>query len=197
MLRGSCELALLWAQVPLPLLFCCCAAESTTSKLCVKFRAQKAFTHCLRWLPAAGPAPCYLFSFLLRGGKTQLDGNKVTAGMVRHAVAQLCPVGAWGRYLVHRFTIKKHAFPDPKNEKEWHKAAMWPGLKWYQNITYEALRIDIVAVLKRCGIFIRKTCHAFRMFAAQEMELLGFPLDVSARLGTLLVSLYVHVQAQN
>jgi hypothetical protein len=66
-------------------------------------------------------------SFPLRASKTQGIGKTSFAVMTAAYDPLRCPIRALGAYLIEKFTIYGHCFPDPRNKEEWQSAAIFPG----------------------------------------------------------------------
>lgn len=141
---------------------------------------------CLRQLPritnahilCAGPAPAFLLSAVIRGGKTMENGKLGYAGCIRHQLALLCAHGALARMLCHRFTIEGEPFPSLLTPEAWHILSLWRGLG-AGNIGYEAQNKALAAAFAACGIIIKKSTHAFRVLAARVMDEAGIDDTVS------------------
>ena len=58
-------------------------------------------------LMLAGPAPCFLISAVVKGGKAQKNGKKGFLGAIRHENAFKDCHAAMGRWLVRRYTIQQ------------------------------------------------------------------------------------------
>ena len=58
-------------------------------------------------LMLAGPAPCFLISAVVKGGKAQKNGKKGFLGAIRHENALKDCHAAMGRWFVRRYTIEQ------------------------------------------------------------------------------------------
>ena len=70
-------------------------------------------------LPGVGPNDCYMYPFVLRGGKTCTAGRCQFAAATRHSNVILCPLDTLGTYLFMLFTMGNQPFPDAEIEEEW------------------------------------------------------------------------------
>lgn len=119
-----------------------------------------------------------LMSAVLRGGKRQFGGKVSYAGGIRHKQALLCFQGAMARLLVQRFTMNREPFPDPRDKQTWRNTPVWPGDDPTSSISYTQQADCLREYLQEAGIFIRKLTHAFRMYAARELDLQGVADEV-------------------
>lgn len=55
----------------------------------------------------SGPAPCFLMSAVVKGGKVQKNGKKGFLGAIRHQNPYKDPHASTGRWLVRRYTIEQ------------------------------------------------------------------------------------------
>lgn len=120
----------------------------------------------------AGPAPAFLLSAVIRGGKTFENGKVGYAGCIRHRLALLCAHGALARMLCHRFTIQREPFPSLLDADAWYNLMLWRGLG-VGNMGYEAQNKALAAAFLALEITINKNTHAFRVLAARVMDEAG------------------------
>lgn len=135
--------------------------------------------HCLAHLCVAGPAPAFLLSAVIRGGKTFENGKMGYAGCIRALLPLMCSQRALASMFCHRFTIKAEIFPSLEDEEAWYYLPLWRGSGSRRkgdddgelgNIGYDAQNKALEAAFRELGIFINKVTHAFRMLAARVMD---------------------------
>lgn len=85
----------------------------------------------------------------------------------------LCPHGALGRHLAHRYTINAIDFPDPADPSAWQFEALWPGNDRTQNISYDQQRRAVAQHLAAAGITVDKVTHVFRISGARWLDEAG------------------------
>lgn len=56
---------------------------------------------------AAGPCPCFILPFLLKGGKTLENGKVSYVGSTHHVDPTLCPHGSLGQHIICRITLDR------------------------------------------------------------------------------------------
>jgi Centromere DNA-binding protein complex CBF3 subunit, domain 2 len=137
----------------------------------------------------AGPAPAFLLSAVIRGGKTFENGKVGYAGCIRHVLPLLCAHGALARMLCHRFTIKREPFPSLLDSDAWYYLPLWRSSGGNSsssssdgsvgNISYEAQNKVLLAAFTALDITVNKTTHAFRVLAARVMDEAGVDDTVS------------------
>jgi hypothetical protein len=128
-----------------------------------------------------GPSPCFLVQSVMRGGKTMDNGRTAYGGCIRHQLPLLCPQGALGRMLCHRFTVQGERFPNLETQPDlWYKRALWVGNDPEENITYASQRNVLLKAFEECGISSSKMTHAFRILGARTMDQRGVPVEVGA-----------------
>jgi hypothetical protein len=131
--------------------------------------------------PYAGPTPCYLLPFVLKGGKTMRGGRVAYSGALRSLNPVLCMQRALGYHMVHRFTLTGVSFPDPRKPEEWYSAALFPTTDPSRNITYEQLHANLKELLADLDIVVTKVTHIFRVGGARFLDQCG--VDDQVRIG--------------
>ena len=139
---------------------------------------------------AAGPCPCFIQSFVLKGGiqsfvlkggKTLENGKVSYVGSIRHVDPALCPHGSLGQHLICRFTLDSEPFPDPEDAHDWVHTPMWPAGDSSRNMSYSQQADQINHYLRDClGIFVKKVTHIFRVLGARLLDEQGVDDRVSA-----------------
>lgn len=134
-------------------------------------------------LPPAGPAPCFLLSAVLCGGKRMADTTvKGYVGGLRHIDPRRCWQAALFRHWTIHLTLAKNPLVDITDDDSWFRAALWPGIAPDSNVDYDTLmrRLKVLQVL--LGIPTGKMLHAFRVYAARYMDQQGVADEVSCLL---------------
>lgn len=132
-------------------------------------------------LSCAGPAPCFLVSAVLCGGKRMADTKrKAFVGGIRHCEPLLCWQGALFRHLIIMYTLLKVPFPNITLDAVWFMAAIWPASNPTQNVDYDTLARQLRSLLVQLNINIGKVMHSFRVYAARFLDEQGVADEVSA-----------------
>lgn len=132
-----------------------------------------------RPFPVLGPKANVL-SAVHRGGKTQkLHASHI--GCIRD-VKPLCCAHFWmAVHYLRRFVLEQVPYPDPNNKKSWTNHPQWASSAILVCIAYEACRRADNAVQRRAGISTSKSCHAWRVYSARQVDDAGLPDQVVSR----------------
>ncbi|DBA86564.1 TPA: hypothetical protein ACH3X1_016780 [Trebouxia sp. C0004] len=135
-------------------------------------------------IKSLGPAPCWLMSAVVKGGKAQKNGKKGFLGGIRHENAYKDCHAALGRWLVRRYTVEQAPYPDPKDAEAWNKQPMWPAaLGSASNVSYDQQYKALIEIMKKLGISTVKVTHTWRVAGAQVMDAAGVDDSVMRRSG--------------
>ncbi len=130
-------------------------------------------------LLCSGPAPCYLVSAVLCGGKRMADTKrKAYVGGIRHCNPAMCWQGALFRHLIIMYNLQKVPFPCISIDDIWYNAPIWPGSKPTLNVSYDTLARELSSLLAELGIDIGKVMHSFRVYGARYLDEQGVPDEV-------------------
>lgn len=129
----------------------------------------------------AGPCPCFILPFVLKGGKTLENGKVSYVGSIRHVDPALCPHGSLGQHIICRFTLDSEPFPDPENADDWVHTPMWPAGDNTRNMSYNQQADQINHYLRdKLSIHVKKVTHIFRVLGARLLDEQGIDDRVCA-----------------
>jgi hypothetical protein len=121
----------------------------------------------------------------LDSGKTNQNGLKQLAAMLRAKDVEYCPIVALGYFFFYRFNIAMEPLPNVSNNADWHGIKLAPKSRHAPRcqVSYEVQRKSISDALRAANIHSKWKTHIGRHGGATIARLTGLTYDDIRALG--------------